>query len=186
MDNLKNDIFFTGPPTIYPSMACWSAIVHLSAPRIVVKLVQRALPPPLSSLWKMPDGLNYFRITHILPWTLMCNIPLYGIVFCLLAPTTMVRLPLVAGSEGPCHKKPSAGLRYMSRVMGGWSWWPHTRAGTVDHGRPSWGLVLHSTNGEAKKLAPNNNKGMTYQTNEKHLTNLREYFVGVVKLAINC
>jgi len=30
-------------------------------------------------------------------------------------------------------------------------------------------------------MAPNNNWGMTYQTNEKHLTNLREYFVGVVK-----
>jgi hypothetical protein len=32
-------------------------------------------------------------------------------------------------------------------------------------------------------VAPNNNKGMTYQTDEKHLTNLLEYFVGVVKLA---
>jgi len=32
-------------------------------------------------------------------------------------------------------------------------------------------------------LAPNNNRGMTYQTDEKHLTNLREYLVGVVKLA---
>jgi len=27
---------------------------------------------------------------------------------------------------------------------------------------------------------------MTYQTNEKHLTILPEYVVGVVKLAINC
>jgi hypothetical protein len=33
-------------------------------------------------------------------------------------------------------------------------------------------------------VAPNNNRGMTYnQTDEKHLTNFREYFVGVVKLA---
>jgi len=32
-------------------------------------------------------------------------------------------------------------------------------------------------------LAPNNNRGVTYQTDEKHLTNLREYFVGVVILA---
>jgi len=32
-------------------------------------------------------------------------------------------------------------------------------------------------------LTPNNNRGVTYQTNEKHLTNLREYFVGVVLLA---
>jgi hypothetical protein len=35
-------------------------------------------------------------------------------------------------------------------------------------------------------LALNNNRGMTYQTNDKHLTNLREYFVGVVKLAVYC
>ena len=32
-------------------------------------------------------------------------------------------------------------------------------------------------------LAPNSNRGMTYQTNEKHLSNLREYFGRVVKLA---
>ena len=32
-------------------------------------------------------------------------------------------------------------------------------------------------------LAPNNNRGMTYQTDEKHLTIFSEYFVGVVKLA---
>ena len=32
-------------------------------------------------------------------------------------------------------------------------------------------------------LAPNNNRGVTYQTDEKNLTNLREYLLGVVKLA---
>jgi len=32
-------------------------------------------------------------------------------------------------------------------------------------------------------LAPNNNRGVTYRTDEKHLTNLREYFVGVDILA---
>ena len=32
-------------------------------------------------------------------------------------------------------------------------------------------------------LTPNNNRGVTYQIDEKHLTNLMEYFVGVVKLA---
>ncbi len=32
----------------------------------------------------------------------------------------MVRLPLVASSEGPCHEKPSAGLRYNTpEAMGG-------------------------------------------------------------------
>ena len=35
-------------------------------------------------------------------------------------------------------------------------------------------------------LAPNNNRGMTYQTDEKHLTIFPEHFVGVVKLAIYC
>jgi hypothetical protein len=35
-------------------------------------------------------------------------------------------------------------------------------------------------------LAPNNNRGMTYQTGHKYIINLREYFVGVVKLAIYC
>ena len=32
-------------------------------------------------------------------------------------------------------------------------------------------------------LAPNDNRGMTSQTDEKHLTMFPEYFVGVVKLA---
>ena len=32
-------------------------------------------------------------------------------------------------------------------------------------------------------LTPNNNRGVTNQTDEKHLPNLREYFVGVVILA---
>jgi hypothetical protein len=35
-------------------------------------------------------------------------------------------------------------------------------------------------------MAPNNNRGMTYQNDEKHLTNLIEYFVGGVNVAFNC
>ena len=35
-------------------------------------------------------------------------------------------------------------------------------------------------------FAPNNNRGMTYQTDEKHLTIFPEYFGGVVKLAHYC
>ena len=35
-------------------------------------------------------------------------------------------------------------------------------------------------------LALNNNRGMTYQTDEKHITIFPEKFIGVVKLAINC
>jgi len=34
-------------------------------------------------------------------------------------------------------------------------------------------------------LAPNNNRGMRCQTDEKHLNIFPKYFVGVVKLAIN-
>jgi len=33
-------------------------------------------------------------------------------------------------------------------------------------------------------LAPNINRGMTYQTDENHTTNLQEYFVGAVDLVI--
>jgi hypothetical protein len=32
-------------------------------------------------------------------------------------------------------------------------------------------------------MDPNNNNGITYQTDEKHLTNSTEYFVGAIKLA---
>jgi hypothetical protein len=35
-------------------------------------------------------------------------------------------------------------------------------------------------------LVPNNKRGMTYQTDKKHSTNLQKHFVGVVKLAIYC
>ena len=34
-------------------------------------------------------------------------------------------------------------------------------------------------------LAPNNNRGVTYQTDEKHLNNMVEYFVGVVNVVFN-
>jgi hypothetical protein len=33
---------------------------------------------------------------------------------------------------------------------------------------------------------PNNNGGVTHRTDEKHLNNLSEYFVGVVKIGFNC
>jgi len=35
-------------------------------------------------------------------------------------------------------------------------------------------------------LAPNNNRGVTYQTDEKHITIFPEYFVGVVEQAQYC
>jgi len=40
--------------------------------------------------------------------------------------------------------------------------------------------------GPVDMLARNNNRGVQYQTDEKHLTNLPEHFVGVDKLAIYC
>ncbi len=33
---------------------------------------------------------------------------------------------------------------------------------------------------------PNNNRGVTHQTDDKHLNNMSEYFVGVVNIAFNC
>ena len=44
-------------------------------------------------------------------------------------------------------------------------------------------LLFHCEKGLSDMLAPNKKRGMTYQTDEKHKTNLQEYFVGVVKLA---
>ncbi len=35
-----------------------------------------------------------------------------------------------------------------------------------------------ATNTRSTRIAPNNNRGMTYQTDEAHLTSLTEYFVG--------
>ncbi len=33
-------------------------------------------------------------------------------------------------------------------------------------------------------LAPNNNRGVTYQTDEKHLNHMSKYFVGMVKIVL--
>jgi len=68
---------------------------------------------------------------------------------------------------------------------------PHHRVSTrSDITKPDTLRRLFRTSHREKRapvdiLAPNNNRGMTYQTDEKHLTNLREFLVGVVKLAIN-
>jgi hypothetical protein len=42
-------------------------------------------------------------------------------------------------------------------------------------------IVSHKTT----RIAPNNNRGMTYQNDEKHLISIREYFVGGVSIAFN-
>ena len=34
-------------------------------------------------------------------------------------------------------------------------------------------------------MAPNNNRGMTYQNDKKHLISIREYFVGGVSIVFN-
>ncbi len=36
------------------------------------------------------------------------------------------------------------------------------------------------------RIAPNNNTGMTYQTDENYLTSMRDYFVGGAGIAFNC
>ncbi len=39
---------------------------------------------------------------------------------------------------------------------------------------------------QSTRIAPNSNRGMTYQTDETYLTSLTEYFVGEVSIAFNC
>jgi hypothetical protein len=39
---------------------------------------------------------------------------------------------------------------------------------------------------QSTRISPNNNRGMTYQTDEKHLTSMREYFVGGASIVFNC
>ena len=39
---------------------------------------------------------------------------------------------------------------------------------------------------QSKRIAPNNTSGMTYQTDEKHLSSLVEFFVRGVSIALNC
>jgi hypothetical protein len=36
------------------------------------------------------------------------------------------------------------------------------------------------------RIAPNNNRGMTYQTDETHLSSMIQYFVGELSIAFNC
>jgi len=61
----------------------------------------------------------------------------------------------------------------------------HHRASTCSNITKSDTLRRLFRTSHREKELPNNNRGMTYQSDEKHLTNLREYLVGVVKLAIN-
>ena len=58
-----------------------------------------------------------------------------GNSFCLSMPMTMVRLLLVAGSEGPRHEK--LGGAPVCTDEGRAFWWPRTRASAADHGQPS-------------------------------------------------
>ena len=50
---------------------------------------------------------------------------------------------------------------------------------------PDFGGIFHRQIVEKEPmLAPYNNRGMTHQSDDKHLNYMAEYFVGVVKLAI--
>ena len=57
----------------------------------------------------------------------------------------------------------------------------HTNTGFVRCFSSSNRRKSHKTT----RIAPNNNRGMTYQNDEKHLTSMREYFVGGVSIAFN-
>ncbi len=55
---------------------------------------------------------------------------------------------------------------------------------------PQFLLMVYMVNtlkmGAKQKMAPTNNRGMNYQTKEKDLNNLTEYFVGGINTAFNC
>ncbi len=49
-----------------------------------------------------------------------------------------------------------------------------------------WGVHFISKSLKKGSSCPNNNRGMTHQSDEKHLNYMTEYCVGVVKLALYC
>ena len=58
---------------------------------------------------------------------------------------------------------------------------------TSDMPTPDFGGIFHHQFFEKEPmLASNNNRGMTHQSDEKHLNYMAEYFVGVVKVALYC
>ena len=61
--------------------------------------------------------------------------------------------------------------------------WRHTRYYKRDTPTPVVLDISSWKRAPVDMLAPNNKRGMTYQTDKKHLTMFPEYFVGVVKLA---
>ncbi len=58
----------------------------------------------------------------------------------------------------------------------------HTNTGFVR----CFSLSNRQKSHKTTRIAPNNNMGMTYQNDEKHLISIREYFVGGASIAFNC
>jgi len=56
----------------------------------------------------------------------------------------------------------------------------------LDTPTPLVSLISSRKRAQVDMLARSNNRGMTYQTEEKNLTYLLEYFVGVIKLEMYC
>ena len=56
----------------------------------------------------------------------------------------------------------------------------------IGHTNAGWFLHFIVKRARVDMFSPNNNRGMTYESNPKHLSNFREYFIGVIKLTICC
>jgi hypothetical protein len=61
---------------------------------------------------------------------------------------------------------------------------------SIGHANAGFFWCLSSSNRQKRpqstRITPYNNRGMTYQTDEKHLTSLIKYFVGGFSIAFNC
>jgi hypothetical protein len=67
--------------------------------------------------------------------------------------------------------------------------WVNTLSDKHQYNMPTPILVLyfifHRQIVEKGSSCPNKNRGMTHQSDEKHLNNMSEYFVGVVNISFN-
>jgi hypothetical protein len=66
--------------------------------------------------------------------------------------------------------------------------WASTHSDTINwtHLPLIFGVYFIVKSLKKSSSCPNNNRGMTYQTDEKHIIDMSEYFVGVVNIAFSC
>jgi len=62
----------------------------------------------------------------------------------------------------------------------------HGRTDARTHGRTDARKIFTQYSGISSCSVGSTNRGVTHQTDEQHLNNMSEYFVGVVNIAFNC